>query len=74
MFTALLMQPVSDLSKSDDIIRIEVAAGQQSMCDITISDILGPWKDETQRDANFSLLSYSFNLVGPSGSFELETP
>ena len=27
-------------------------------------------KDATQRDANFSLLSYSFNLVGPSSSLE----
>ena len=26
--------------------------------------------DATQRDANFSLLSYSFNLVGPSGVLE----
>ena len=74
MFTALLMQPISDLSESENTLHIQAAAGrQQSMCDITISDILGPWKDLTQRDANFSLLSYSFNLVGSSGSLELET-
>lgn len=38
-------------------------------CDITIADILGPLKVaadiERERDANFSLLSYSFSLVGP---------
>ena len=46
-------------------------------CDITVGDILGPLrKKETgtgavdvSRDANFSLLSYSFSLVG-LGSLE----
>ena len=81
MFTALLMQPVSDLSKSEGIIRIEAAAGGvQTKCDITVGDILGPQKEAsggtaddiyaTQRDTSFSLLSYSFNLVSPSGSLE----
>ena len=68
MFTALLMQPVANLSapvanKEDQL---------QSTCDITVADILGPLKEmstsaeatsDRTRDTNFSLLSYSFSLV-----------
>ena len=45
-------------------------------CDITIADILGPLKVaadiERERDANFSLLSYSFSLVGPGRQHNLK--
>ena len=41
------------------------------LCDITIADILGPKKAANrERDANFSLPSYSYSLVGPSSNFE----
>ena len=53
------------------------------MCDITVADILGPLlkkKASTSaevadgsdgaRDANFSLLSYSFSLVGPGSNLK----
>ena len=51
------------------------------MCDITVADILGPLKEasfsaesadcsERARDANFSLLSYSFSLVGLGRNLE----
>ena len=75
MLTALLMQPVADLGMT------EVGKeGQPTMCDITVADILGPLLKEAgtsakaancsdrARDANFSLLSYSFSLVGPSNN------
>ena len=73
MFTALLMQPVAKLGAAeanDD--------NQSDTCDITVADILGPLLEKESdtsaevnnsdraRDANFSLLSYSFSLVGPS--------
>ena len=64
------MQPVANL-----------AASHPKMCDITVADILGPLKEasfsaesadcsERARDANFSLLSYSFSLVGPCRNLE----
>ena len=51
-------------------------AKMPEFCDITVGDILGPLNKEeagtgagdavdVSRDANFSLLSYSFSLVGP---------
>ena len=62
------MQPVADLGSSK--------AKKPETCDITVGDILGPLKaaaigvdDANSRDANFSLLSYSFSLVSP-GSLE----
>ena len=72
LFTALLMCPVADLGAPD-----VMANGQQKTCDITVADILGPLKTMTgaseaadsmvrARDDNFSLLSYSFSLVGPA--------
>ena len=72
MFTALLMCPVADLGA--------VAKGQKKKCDITIADVIGPldatdtsvdFTGALPRDANFSLLSYSFSLVG-SMSLERE--
>ena len=73
MLTALLMQPVANLAAA------EANKGKQSKCDITVADILGPLLEtesgtsaevadgsDGARDANFSLLSYSFSLVGPS--------
>ena len=61
LFTALLICPVADLgAESDD------EDGQPMMCDITVSDVIGPLKEKGVigvRDANFSLLSYSFSLV-----------
>ena len=71
MLTALLMQPVENLAASVD--------GRPNICDITVGDIIGPQKDtaaeaanssERARDANFSLLSYSFSLVGPGSNLE----
>ena len=73
MLTALLMQPVADLGMTE-----AGKDGPQAMCDITVADVLGPLLKEAgtsakaadcsdrARDANFSLLSYSFSLVGPS--------
>ena len=58
LFTTLMMALVPDLSDSS----------REAKVDITIGDVLGPLKmektttGEDQRDANFSLLSYSFNL------------
>ena len=76
MLTALLMQPVSNIGMTE-----AGNEGQLTMCDITVADILGPLlkeegtsakaadRSDRARDANFSLLSYSFSLVGP-GSLE----
>jgi hypothetical protein len=77
LFTALLMQPVANLGSSE--------TKTSETCDITVGDILGPLKTKQGagagdgsdvsrdanllRDADFSLLSYSFSLVGP-GSLE----
>ena len=72
VFTALLMQAVANLAA------VEANEGNQSdTCDITVADILGPLLEtesgtsaevvdgsDRARDANFSLLSYSFSLVG----------
>ena len=71
------MQPVANLGSSE---AKTSEAKTPEFCDITVGDILGPLrKKETgtgagdavdvSRDANFSLLSYSFSLVGP-GSLE----
>ena len=69
LLTALLMQPVANLATA------EANKDNQSKCDITVADILGPleWSDgkvadgsDRPRDANFSLLSYSFSLVSPA--------
>ena len=70
VFTALLMQPVANLA---------AAEANKDTCDITVADILGPLLEKGSgtsaevvddsnpaRDANFSLLSYSFSLVGLS--------
>ena len=71
MLTALLMQPVANLGATE-----ADKDDQPEMCDITVADILGPPLKEVgtgaeaancsdrERDANFSLLSYSFSLVG----------
>ena len=73
VFTALLMQAVANLAA------VEANEGNQpDTCDITVADILGPLLEtesgtsaaevvdgsDRARDANFSLLSYSFSLVG----------
>ena len=53
------MHPVAELTRS-----VGAATAQ---CDITVGDILGPLVDpagiRASRDTNFSLLTYSFNLV-----------
>ena len=67
------MKPVANLAAEED------NKDSQSKCDITVADILGPLLkkkagtsaevadgSDGARDANFSLLSYSFSLVGPS--------
>ena len=64
------MQPVANLAAAE-------VKDKQSKCDITVADILGPLLEKESgtsaeavddsdraRDANFSLLSYSFSLVG----------
>ena len=64
------MQPVANLA---------AAEANKDTCDITVADILGPLLEkeagtsaevvdglDRPRDANFSLLSYSFSLVGLS--------
>ena len=66
VLTALLMLPVASLGAANE--------NTLNNCDITVADILGPKvptpagvrSDVTDRDANFSLLSYSFSLVHPS--------
>ena len=73
VLTALLMLPVANLGAANE--------NDLKTCDITVADILGPKVptpagDEsgvTDRDANFSLLSYSFSLVHPI-SFEPSNP
>ena len=75
LLAALLMQPVANLAASvankDD--------QPLNMCDITVGDIIGRQKDtdaeatnssDRARDANFSLLSYSFSLVGSGSNLE----
>ena len=74
----MLMCPVEDLGAGT--VGNEDNPGKT--CDITIADILGPLillnkeaadSMDRPRDANFSLLSYSFSLVGPTaphGSLE----
>ena len=62
VFTALLMQPVANLDAS------EANENQLDMCDITVADIIGPVLEKVggsdrARDANFSLISYSYSLV-----------
>jgi hypothetical protein len=70
MLTALLMQSVANLGSTE-----ADKDDQSETCDITVADIIGPLKEvgnssevancsERARDANFSLLSYSFSLVG----------
>ena len=69
MLTALLMQAVANLGATE-----ADKDDQPETCDITVADILGPLLlDEVDtraeaaacsRDARFSLLSYSFSLVG----------
>mmetsp|Transcript_32214 Transcript_32214/g.55084 ORF Transcript_32214/g.55084 Transcript_32214/m.55084 type:complete len:303 (+) Transcript_32214:355-1263(+) len=58
LFTALLMHPVAELTRT--------VGAAKAQCDITVGDILGPLVDSagnrTSRDTNFSLLTYSFNL------------
>lgn len=67
LFTALLISPVADLGA-------RLANKYDQLCDITIGDVLGPLIKPGggigDRDANFSLLSYSFSLV----SSHLERP
>jgi len=68
LFTALLIFAVADFAAPPSRTN-----GQQKTCDITIADVIGPLIDPTDegkkaefpdaRDANFSLLSYSFSLV-----------
>ena len=68
LFTALLIAPVAVLGA------VPANTDDQLMCDITVGDVLGPLlkqgPDIGERDANFSLLSYSFSLV----SSHLERP
>jgi len=57
LFTALLISPVADLGA--------MPANKKELCDVTVGDVLGPLKPEGDigdRDANFSLLTYSFSL------------
>ena len=61
LFTALLICPVADLGAA-----LADEDGKPMMCDITVGDVIGPLKEKGVngvRDANFSLLSYSFSLV-----------
>ena len=65
LFAALLISPVADLGAR--------LANKSQLCDITVGDVLGPLGERNaigERDANFSLLSYSFSLV----SSHLERP
>ena len=74
VFAALLMQTVANLAAAE-----ANEDNRSDTCDITVADILGPLLKEVggtgaevadssdrARDANFSLLSYSFSLVGLS--------
>ena len=74
LLTALLMQPVANLAAS-----VANKNDRPNMCDITVGDIVGRLKgtdaeaadsSDRARDANFSLLSYSFSLVGPGSNLE----
>ena len=68
------MQPVANLDAS------EANENQLDTCDITVADILGPLLEkeagtsaemaDRARDTNFSLLSYSFSLVGPGSNLK----
>ena len=71
------MKPVADLAAK------EAGNGNQSKCDITVADILGPLlkevgtsaevadgSEDRARDTNLSLLSYSFSLVGPGSNLK----
>ena len=76
LFTALLMCPVEDLGAGT----VGNEDNPKKTCDITVADILGPLillnkevgtgadaaadSIDRPRDANFSLLSFSFSLVG----------
>ena len=77
LLTALLMLPVANLGAGNQ--------SGPKMCDITVADILGPKvimnkravahsgveaSGATDRDANFSLLSYSFSLVHSNSNLE----
>lgn len=81
MLTALLMQPVANLGATE-----ADKDDQPETCDITVADILGPLLKEVgnsaelaniradrARDANFSLLSYSFSLVGRAPQQQFRT-
>ena len=81
MLTALLMQSVANLGTAE-----ADKDDQPKTCDITVADILGPLLEkevgnssevancsERARDANFSLLSYSFSLVGCAPQKQLRT-
>ena len=77
MLTALLMQRVAKLGVAE-----VDKDGQSETCDITVADIIGPLLlkevgtraeapadcSNRARDARFSLLSYSFSLVGPAAT------
>ena len=77
LLTALLMKPLENLAAS-----VTNKDNLPSTCDITVADIIGPrpiLKDtnakaadssDRARDANFSLLSYSFSLVSPDSNLE----
>ena len=80
LLTALLMLPVANLGAGNQ--------SGPKMCDITVADILGPKvimnkravapsgveaSGATDRDANFSLLSYSFSLVHSNSNLEPRT-
>ena len=62
------MQPVVAFGAS-----VNSEDGAPETCDITVADIIGPLKEDAgasgsmdrARDDSFSLLSYSFSLVGP---------
>ena len=65
------MSPVEDLGVDEEDLDEDVP---RKTCDITVADILGPLillnskvtdSMDRPRDANFSLLTYSFSLVGP---------
>jgi len=71
------MKPVANLAAS------EANKDNRSKCDITVADILGPLLEkeagtsaeladgsDRERDTNFSLLSYSFSLVGPGSNLK----
>jgi hypothetical protein len=71
------MKPVANLAAS------EANKDNRSKCDITVADILGPLLEkeagtsaemadgsDRARNTNFSLLSYSFSLVGPGSNLK----